>query len=96
MAHEIHIGHVLAYLLLFEGAAFLLPAVIMFAKWTRYYRDPSRGWDHLGGFKSAWGVVFHSEVRLELYGWIITLNGAGLVVFVLWLIARWMGLSLAW
>jgi hypothetical protein len=87
VAHEIHIGTALAYLLVFESVAFLLPAVILLARWTRYYG---------GDLRNAWGVTFHSEARLELYGWLITLNGVGLVAFVLWVIKLWMGVTFAW
>jgi hypothetical protein len=86
MALEIHISTVLAYLLAFESVTFLLVSAIMLMRWTWYY----------GSLRPAWGVVFHSEVRMVLYGWLITLNGVGLIVFVLWAIARWMGLSWAW
>jgi len=85
--HDLHVGHILFYLVAFEIAAFVLTSVILLIKWTRAGHP----------FSSAWGIVFGSEVRFfEFLPLFVTINGISFVIWILWLVASHFGITLSW
>jgi hypothetical protein len=83
----IHAGQILLRLILFEAGAFAITAVILLAKWTRYY----------GNFSSAWAVVFGSEVRLlEFVPLWIGLSIAGFIFWAAWAAVHFFAVKISW
>jgi hypothetical protein len=91
--NEIHIGHVLFNLVVFELAVIPLISAILLAKWTRWYwsSGPFRA------FKSAIRVVFGSEVRVfEFLSLFIAFNSVGFSLFVLYMIVSLLRIHISW